>query len=284
MNDTTHSEPAPVGQAATEGQSPATPAHRSRWRRFSPSMGWPVFWSEILIVVLGVVIALAANEAVQEWTWRSKVQDAESRLKQESRLLFAWHAEVVVTQPCVEAQLEALGRRLLASGALLQPAPIHRTKEGTRFVARVPGRPYVFGTWEALGADGTATHFARDRQQQINRIASGASQAQDWQWERQRLLGRLQLMRDAIPLDAGVRAALLTDIHQSRLLGAQMAVSARQQMSGIAEAFGSPDELRTDAFLGGVPDPQGLVDVSATVAFCKQQGFPLADWRPEEKQ
>jgi Tfp pilus assembly protein PilF len=26
-------------------------------------MGWPAFWSEILIVVLGVVIALAGNQA-----------------------------------------------------------------------------------------------------------------------------------------------------------------------------------------------------------------------------
>lgn len=61
-------------------QPPAS-AHRSRWRRFSPSMGWRAFWSEIVIVVLGVVIALAANEAVQEWNWRNKVEDAEARLQ-----------------------------------------------------------------------------------------------------------------------------------------------------------------------------------------------------------
>ena len=46
-----------------------TASRRSRWQRFSPSMGWPAFWSEILIVVLGVVIALGANEAVEEWNW-----------------------------------------------------------------------------------------------------------------------------------------------------------------------------------------------------------------------
>ena len=44
----------------------AESAHRSRWQRFSPSMGWRAFWSEIVIVVLGVAIALAANEAVQD--------------------------------------------------------------------------------------------------------------------------------------------------------------------------------------------------------------------------
>ena len=41
---------------------PAGATRRSRWRRFSPSMGWRAFWSEIVIVVLGVVIALAAGK------------------------------------------------------------------------------------------------------------------------------------------------------------------------------------------------------------------------------
>lgn len=212
------------------------------------------------------------------------MQEAEVRLQQESRILAAWHAEVFVTQPCVDAQLEALGRRVLASGEVLQPAPIHQSSGGVRFVVRIPGRPYVFSVWEALGTDGTATHFVRDRQQKINQIASGASQAREWQLERQRLLGRLQVMRDAIPLDAGVRAALLTDIHQSRLLGENMAISARQQMTLIAEAFGSSDASRMDAFLSGLPDPQGSLVVSGTVAFCKQQGLPLADWRLEEQR
>ena len=66
-------------EAAQPTTSAPQPARRSRWQRFSPSMGWPAFWSEILIVVLGVVIALAANEAVEDWNWRHKVEDAPIR-------------------------------------------------------------------------------------------------------------------------------------------------------------------------------------------------------------
>ena len=47
----------------TDADAPAS-AHRPRWRRFSPSMGWRAFWSEIVIVVLGVAIALAANPEI----------------------------------------------------------------------------------------------------------------------------------------------------------------------------------------------------------------------------
>lgn len=68
MNETSSSESATPIPTSGAGESITQPIHRSRWRRFSPSMGWPAFWNEILIVFLGVVIALAANEAVQEWT------------------------------------------------------------------------------------------------------------------------------------------------------------------------------------------------------------------------
>jgi hypothetical protein len=242
-------------------------------------MGWPAFWSEILIVFLGVVIALAANEAVQALNWRSKVKDAESRLKQHVDLLFLWHAERVVTQPCVDAQLESLGRRVLASGEVLQPAPMHRFRVGISTVVRMPDRPYVFGIWEALGADGTATHFARDRQATINATARAAESARDRGWESQRLLGRLQVLGQPIPLDPGVRATALTDISQLRLNGESLANSARQEMASIAATFGSPDAARVDAFLHGAPQTGASSGVSGTVAFCKEQGLPLADWR-----
>ena len=37
-------------------KEPLKHTHRSRWQRFSPSMGWKAFWSEIIIVILGVLI------------------------------------------------------------------------------------------------------------------------------------------------------------------------------------------------------------------------------------
>jgi hypothetical protein len=62
--------------------------------------GWQAFWTEIVIVVLGVVIALAANEAVQDWTWRTRVADAETRLQADIAWVFLWSAEKAASQPC----------------------------------------------------------------------------------------------------------------------------------------------------------------------------------------
>lgn len=259
--------------------APTAVAHRSRWRRYSPSMGWPAFWSEILIVVLGVVIALAANEAVQEWNWRNKVNEAEGRLKPDLDALLKWYAEAVAAQPCVEAQLDELRRRVLQSGDVLQPAPEHVFELGMPLVVRAPHRSYAFGTWDALGAEGTAIHFARDRQARLNRIARGATRAREHGWEFQRMLGRLEVMRDAIPLDPVTRAELLRDVGQSRLLNANMAVIARQQMNDITEGFGTADSAHVDAFIDGGPRMRESWRYSGTVAFCKEQGLPLADWQ-----
>ena len=130
------------------------PAHRSRWRRFSPSMGWRAFWSEILIVVIGVVIALAANEAVENWNWRNKVADGEARLREDTANVFEWSAERYATGPCIDAQLAALIARVMDSGERLDPAPIH-TSLNMRRVLTAPQRPFRFPVWDALVAKTT---------------------------------------------------------------------------------------------------------------------------------
>lgn len=160
---TERQDEAPALAATTEPE----PARRSRGQRFSPSMGWKAFWSEILIVVSGVAIALGASEAVQEWNWRNKVADAEVRLAQDAALLYGWSAEQYVVKPCVDAQLDRLARNLMDSEATLSPVPMHEDASSPalpRFVLRQPTRPWRFSVWDTLEADGTATHFTQTRQ------------------------------------------------------------------------------------------------------------------------
>lgn len=90
----------PTDQEASE--TPA-PTYRSRSGRFAPSMGWKAFWSEIIIVVLGVMIALAANEVVENWNWQNKVREGELRLRGDMDANFFYAAEINATLPCVNA-------------------------------------------------------------------------------------------------------------------------------------------------------------------------------------
>jgi len=200
-------------------------------------MGWPAFWSEIVIVVLGVAIALAANQAVEDWTWRNKVEDAETRLQGDVTWAFLWAAEKYVSRPCVDAQLAALGRNVLESTATLKPVPVlTNSKLSLSYVVRMANRPYRFPVWEALLADGTASHFASQRQAFLGRISDEMAQARSSEAETRSLMGRLMVMRDPIELDPVVRADLLTQINQLRSLTAFETLNAQQRMRRIVDA------------------------------------------------
>jgi hypothetical protein len=248
----------------------APPRRRSRWRRFSPSMGWRAFWSEIVIVVIGVALALGANEAAQDWSWRNKVDEAERRLKDDLRLAFLWSAEHNATQPCVDAQLAALAEGVMRSGDTLAPATVH-VMNGHRFVVRMPRRPYRFPVWDSLVADGTAARFPPERHALLGRLSEAMSQARlGGQSETPvRLTGRLLALGHAIPLDPGTRADLLMDLEELRSRISIDTFASRQRLATLAEAGDAPTEADVESFLAA----------SGTVTFCRAQGLPLGDWR-----
>lgn len=251
--------------------------------RFSPSMGWRAFWSEIVIVVLGVVIALAANEAVQEWSWRNKVADAEARLQGDVTWAFLWAAEKYSSRPCVDAQLAALSRNVLESTATLKPAHLVTNHLGLSYVVRLPNRPYRFPVWDALIADGTASHFAPQRQAFLGRISSDMAQALSSETETRSLMGRLLMMRDPIPLDPVVRAELLTNINQLRSLTAFEALNAQQRMRRISDAGDAPTAEHVELFLNASGKNPSGSDYSGMAYFCNSQRLPVADWRDYQK-
>jgi len=261
----------------------AQPARRSRWLRFSPAMGWKAFWSEIAIVILGVLIALAANEAVQEWTWRNKVQDAEARLQGDISWAFVWVAEKYASQPCIDAQLAALSRVVLESGDTLKPQPVVTANTGVQYVVRLPNRPYRFPTWDALLADGTASHFTPQRQAFLGRISDDMAQARAAETDSRRLMGRLLVMREPIALDPAVRAGLLTDINELRSLTTIEALNSQQRMRRIADAGNAPAAEIVEEFLNASGKHPSGNDFSGTVPFCVARGLPVADWRDYKK-
>lgn len=236
-------------------------------------MGWKAFWSEIAIVVLGVVIALAANQVVEMLTWRAKVLDGEVRLRRDVEDAFISAAEQHVTAPCIEAQLAALTRNVMESGSTLQPAPVFSDSASPRFVVRAPYRPHRFEVWGALVANGTAPHFSRQRQRAFSRLSNEMAQSRLATDESYRLSGRLMAMAYPIALDASVRLNMLVDLETLRHRNALDMLTSQQRMESIIASFGHSPTARE---MEGVDDFLGK---SGTVMFCKERGLPLGNWR-----
>jgi hypothetical protein len=245
--------------------------HRSRWGRFSPSMGWKAFWSEIIIVVLGVMIALAANEAVENWNWRKKVAAGELKLQREAATNFNFAAKQVAVAPCIAAQLDALQKRLLGSGDVLDPAPVFNDSFSGTFVYRIPNRPYVQSAWQAVNNGGTASHMDDWRQHMYAQLYSQNTDMV----ERTRTKTGVHRVRSLvlsipIPLNQSTRALLLAELlEQNGHLRLQSGVAV-QTMAVMRDLGQAPPSKIVQEF---------LQNESGTLAFCKAQGFPIADWQ-----
>lgn len=75
-----------------------------------PLHGWRAFAGEVGIIVLGVLIALAAEQLVQDSTWRRDVRDFRASVDAELQFNLAAGEYRVLQSPCVERRLAELDK------------------------------------------------------------------------------------------------------------------------------------------------------------------------------
>lgn len=125
-----------------------------------PLHGWRTFVGEVGIIVIGVGIALAAEQAVAAAHWR-QVVDAEGRaLENELRDNYASMLVRVMLQPCIDRRL----------GEIAEVFRRHDSGQPLGLVAPI-GRPTVFTggkqTLEMATADQSLSHMRLERKQAI---------------------------------------------------------------------------------------------------------------------
>ena len=92
-----------------------------------PLHGWREFAGEVGIIVVGVLIALSAEQVVEQWHWRHEVGatvgQLDSELHSDVRSAYSW----LVIAPCVDRQLEAIDSALASArqtGRLAPTSPL----------------------------------------------------------------------------------------------------------------------------------------------------------------
>lgn len=227
------------------------------------------YLAEIAVIVVGVLVALGAGELVDGWNWQRKVAAGEIKLKREAEDNFQYAAEQVVIAPCLQRQLEVLRSRLLASGEVLDPAPVYSDSSFT-FVYRMPSRPYGTSAWEALNSDGTATHQDDFRLQLYSALYTQIADLGARQRLASVLDARSMMLSTAIPLDPATRATMLGDLMEQSGRARLQSLVAAQVMGAMRDLGQAPPALGVDEF---------LFKESGTVKFCRAHELPLADWR-----
>ena len=134
--------------AASEGTGDDMHIHKPK-----AAHGVREFLSEISVIVVGILIALAGEQVVERLEWRHKVEAAEAAMRTElvqDDGPQAYHR--LAQSPCIAAQLDALERGLIEErdhGTPFRPAPLIK--------------PFSFtwdqNAWQSAQASGTTAHM-----------------------------------------------------------------------------------------------------------------------------
>ena len=229
---------------------------------------WVAITIELVIVTVGVIIALAAQQWAEKRDWSNTVATDKAALRDELGEHYGYAVEFRVVYPCLQAQLHVLRDRVLSSGAELEPAPIY-SEPGSDFVFRKPAKFYPTDAWEEAINDGVVQRFdPAIRRQFAGHYAS---------LERLRTLDAsnldaeqaLMALAQPMPLDPVVRYGIVERIEQ---------LSARLQYLDTMNG----QVIDYIEHIGMVPpakSAQAITERYGTYLFCKAHSLPMRPFK-----
>lgn len=135
--------------------------------KIRPRQAWRVFAGEVGVIVLGVMIALGAQQTADEWRWRQDVARSKADLDSEILDAAALGAERVAVTRCLGSRLAELGAKIAASEGRWTKdrfragpdAPNEQQRRAIPVVYRAPSRVFTVDAWEHAKSSGILRHM-----------------------------------------------------------------------------------------------------------------------------
>jgi hypothetical protein len=119
-----------------------------------PLHGWRAFAGEVGIIVIGVLIALGAEQVVEAMHWRGQVTEAERAMSFELGDSIGQSIERQRLNPCIERRLDEIGQVLDGADKTGRLPPLGA-------IGAAPYRTWIRGSWDSTRQGQTASHFSR---------------------------------------------------------------------------------------------------------------------------
>lgn len=172
--------------------------------------GWREFLKEVGIIVLGVLIALGAEQTAVAVHEASKAARAEALVRDEFALNVAFARERLASTPCMLSRLDELRRVLLKTSDRMALPDLGE-------IGRVPDRPFEWEAWKAMVSAGLVDHLPGQRQWSYQHIYLNGGANDATQQEEQRDWATLYSLSGASRfIDTRTREQLLQVIEQAR--------------------------------------------------------------------
>lgn len=247
--------------------------------KLRPRDGWRVFAGEVGVIVLGVLIALAAQQAVDEWRWSKEVARTKADLDKEILLNVALGAERVAINPCLTGRLGELGKKLAGSDGQWAANP-YRTGRSLAATSwqwsmplayRAPLRSFLSDSWEQAKATGLLLHMNPDEVARYSSIYDAVADLRELNKEEWRAIPELSFLAfdgrlDPVLRERGLsRVAVLDTYNATIVLVANQLANAAQELDGRMSATVIDDSRQSlvnqRALRGSCVDAKGAVEL-----------------------
>jgi hypothetical protein len=177
-----------------------------------PLHGWREFAGEVGIIVVGVLIALGAQQVVESVHDRHVAEQARENVRAEAAMDASFIQSRLAAQGCVERRLRELSDILGKAGeGDLHPQPT--------WISLPPTIPFFTGRWQAATASGRNSLFSPEEQEQFGQLYQIFERYNDYQPREQQVWANLRALETWHgPLGAQARLSFAKDLQQAKYL------------------------------------------------------------------
>ena len=236
-----------------------------------PIHGWREFAGEVGIIVIGVLIALGAQQVIENISDRQRADDAMAAIRIEVADHEFSAAEIEIAAPCIVAQIDAIQQRLVTGG----PKPLERYSDHANrfgFVVRMPRRVWGDTAWQSIGNTDVLRRLEPEYNRRVADHYAQVSGQHDVTGLAKNELADLGALSTMMPRGESDRLRLLQTAEQISIKAADLDLVAGQIR----------DRLALIRLMMPAADLKRQLDDSGTIKFCRAHGFPLAPLRPAD--
>jgi hypothetical protein len=218
-----------------------------------PLHGWREFAGEVGVVLLGVMLALGAQQLVSDWQWRSDVRDSDARISEELSFDVALAYERYAIDPCLRPRLTELRDELLKNDPTWPGSRASLAddlfKSGFPPVYRTPGRPWALASWQNAQDSGVIGHFQPARAQQLGGLFETVALLKQRQSEEETMSESLSDLAFAGPVSSAERRANLKIVASLDAIDALIVFDSGVLIHDARQAGIRPDPSRLKQLL-----------------------------------
>lgn len=194
-----------------------------------PLHGWREFAGEVGIIVIGILIALGAEQVVELVHNRQLAADARENVRAEAATNVGFIRDRLSTQACIDRRLAELQDILSQSGdkpLVQQPT----------WVSRPPIWPIFFGRWQAATASGRNSLFSPEEQGRFSMLYRVFSQYDADQAREQEVWSQLRALEWwRGPLGPQARLDFAQALQQAKYISWDLHYAGTYALSDAAE-------------------------------------------------